>query len=110
MALRSGVTQILRELPGNLENAVKPELFQCYIEINTKVCESLAEAHRVYVLGITALVQCLVHDLSEEIDRGTYQFDCHPFLIRQNKWRACRYGMDAQRAGLVRRSVVEEAL
>jgi glutamate---cysteine ligase / carboxylate-amine ligase len=48
------------------------------------------------VLGLTALIQCLVYDLSEEIDRGTYQFDCHPFLIRQNKWRACRYGMDAK--------------
>ncbi len=49
-----------------------------------------------HVLGLTALIQCLVHDLSQEIDRGTYQFDCHPFLIRQNKWRACRYGMEAR--------------
>ena len=49
-----------------------------------------------HVLGLTALIQCLVHDLSEEIDRGTYQFDCHPFMVRQNKWRACRYGMEAQ--------------
>ena len=48
------------------------------------------------VLGLTALIQCLVYDLSEEIDRGTYQFDCHPFLIRQNKWCACRYGMKAK--------------
>lgn len=48
-----------------------------------------------HVLGITALIQCLVQDLSQEIDRGTYQSDCHPFLMRQNKWRACRYGMDA---------------
>jgi carboxylate-amine ligase len=48
------------------------------------------------VLRLTALVQCLVYDLSEEIDRGTYQYDCHPFMIRQNKWRACRYGMDAK--------------
>ena len=48
------------------------------------------------VLGLTALVHCLVHDLSEEIDRGTYQYNCHPFMIRQNKWRACRYGMDAR--------------
>ena len=47
------------------------------------------------VLALTALIQCLVHQLSEEIDRGTYQFDCHPFLVRQNKWRACRYGLDA---------------
>jgi carboxylate-amine ligase len=49
-----------------------------------------------HVLGLTALIQCLVHELSEEIDRGTYQYNCHPFLVRQNKWRACRYGMDAR--------------
>ena len=49
-----------------------------------------------HVLGLTALIQCLVFDLSEEIDRGTYQYDCHPFMVRQNKWRACRYGMDAK--------------
>jgi glutamate---cysteine ligase / carboxylate-amine ligase len=48
-----------------------------------------------HVLGLTALIQCLVYDLSEEIERGTYQYDCHPFMVRQNKWRACRYGMDA---------------
>ncbi len=48
-----------------------------------------------HVLGLTALIQCLVYDLSEEIERGTYQYDCHPFMVRQNKWRACRYGMEA---------------
>ncbi len=48
-----------------------------------------------YVLGLTALIQCLVYDLAQEIDRGTYQYDCHPFMVRQNKWRACRFGMDA---------------
>ncbi len=49
-----------------------------------------------HVLGITALIQCLVYDLSQEIDRGTYQYSCHPFMIRQNKWRAGRYGLDAK--------------
>jgi carboxylate-amine ligase len=49
-----------------------------------------------HVLGLTALIQCLVYDLSQEIDRGTYQYDCHPFMIRQNKWRACRYGLEAK--------------
>ena len=48
------------------------------------------------VLAITALIQCLVHELAREIDQGTYQFDCHPFLVRQNKWRACRHGMEAR--------------
>jgi carboxylate-amine ligase len=47
------------------------------------------------VLSLTALIQCLVQSLSEEIDGGTYQFDSHPMLVRQNKWRASRYGLEA---------------
>ena len=33
--------------------------------------------------------------LSDEIDRGTYQHDHHPMVVRQNKWRAARYGLNA---------------
>ena len=47
-------------------------------------------------LAIAALVQCLVKYLSDEIDLGTYQHDCHPMMVRQNKWRATRYGVRAQ--------------
>lgn len=47
-------------------------------------------------LAIAALVQCLVKALSDQIDEGTYQHDCHPMLVQQNKWRACRYGTAAQ--------------
>ena len=46
MALRSGATQILSEVPAELEGSVKPELFQCYIELNTKVCQNVAEVER----------------------------------------------------------------
>ncbi len=48
-----------------------------------------------HVCALTALVQCLVKSLSDEIDEGTYQFDCHPMMVRQNKWRAARFGLDA---------------
>ncbi len=48
------------------------------------------------VLGIAALTQCLVKALSDDIDRGAYQHDCHPMMVRQNKWRACRYGRGAE--------------
>lgn len=47
------------------------------------------------VLALTALSQCLVHALSQEIDAGTYQHNCHPMLVQQNKWAACRYGTGA---------------
>ncbi len=48
------------------------------------------------VLALTALTQCLVQALSEQIDEGVYQYDIHPIMVRQNKWKACRYGMRAE--------------
>ncbi len=47
-------------------------------------------------LSIAAYIQCLVKTLSDIIDEGAYQHDCHPFMVRQNKWRACRYGNHAK--------------
>jgi carboxylate-amine ligase len=46
-------------------------------------------------IALAALAQCLVSALSEEIDEGTYQHDSHPMLVRQNMWRAERFGLDA---------------
>lgn len=47
------------------------------------------------VCGLAALIQCLVRYLNDEIEEGTYQFDCHPMMVRQNKWRAARFGRNA---------------
>jgi carboxylate-amine ligase len=47
-------------------------------------------------LSITALIQCLVKALSDDIDQGAYQHDCHPMMVLQNKWRSCRYGLNAK--------------
>lgn len=47
-------------------------------------------------LAIAALIQCLVQALSDEIDEGAYQHDCHPMMVRQNKWRAARFGTKAE--------------
>ncbi len=47
-------------------------------------------------LAIAALVQCVVKALSDEIDQGAYQHDCHPMMVQQNKWRAARFGTAAQ--------------
>ena len=48
------------------------------------------------VTAITALVQCLVKALSDEIDEGCWRHESHPMMVRQNKWRACRYGRRAR--------------
>ncbi len=47
-------------------------------------------------MTIVALIHCLVRALSDDINEGAYQHDCHPMMVRQNKWRAARYGIDAQ--------------
>ena len=47
-------------------------------------------------LALAALIQCLVSSLSNEIDGGTYLHNFHPMMVRQNKWRASRFGLDAE--------------
>lgn len=62
--------------------------------VEVRVCDMPGNID--HVCGLTALVQCLVKALSDEIDEGTYQFDCHPMMVRQNKWRAARFGVGAR--------------
>lgn len=50
------------------------------------------------VLGLTALIQCLVQKISREIDDGRTEPECHPAIVRQNRWHACRYGLGARLA------------
>ena len=47
------------------------------------------------VLALTALIQCLVQDLSDAIDRGVAAADDDPLMVRQNRWRAGRFGPEA---------------
>ena len=47
-------------------------------------------------LALTALTQCLIVALSDQIDDGVCQHDIHPIVVRQNKWKAARYGMRAE--------------
>ena len=62
--------------------------------VEVRVCDMPGNLD--HVCGLTALIQCLVKKLSDEIDEGTYQFDCHPMMVRQNKWRAARFGGSAR--------------
>ena len=62
--------------------------------VEVRVCDMPGSLRDV--LTLTALIQSLVKTLSDLIDSGTYQHDCHPMMVRQNKWRACRYGTAVQ--------------
>ena len=61
--------------------------------VEIRVCDMPASLDQV--LSITALVQCLVHAISNEIEEGTYFAEYHPMMVQQNKWRAIRYGAEA---------------
>src|SRR6478752_4966131 len=43
-ALKSAIQDVLNGLPESLRGPIKPELMQCYLEINTDVCRSVREA------------------------------------------------------------------
>jgi carboxylate-amine ligase len=62
--------------------------------VEVRVCDMPGNLD--HVCGLAALIQCLVKYLSDQIDEGMYQFDCHPMMVRQNKWRAARYGISAR--------------
>ena len=62
--------------------------------VEIRVCDMPANLGQV--LALTAVVQCMVQAMSEEIDRGTYQSEYHPMMVQQNKWRATRFGPDAE--------------
>lgn len=62
--------------------------------VEVRICDMPGNLHDS--MAIAALVQSLIKALSHQIDEGAYQHDCHPMMVRQNKWRASRYGLDAQ--------------
>jgi carboxylate-amine ligase len=47
------------------------------------------------VVGLTALIQCLVQSISRDLDQGIVDAGVHPLVVKQNRWRACRYGIEA---------------
>ncbi|MFI6070534.1 glutamate--cysteine ligase [Actinoplanes sp. NPDC051343] len=57
--------------------------------------------------AIAALTQCLTEHFSSELDAGRDVPKLQPWFVRENKWRAARYGMDAI---LIRNAAGDERL
>jgi glutamate---cysteine ligase / carboxylate-amine ligase len=71
---------------------VRPSAANGTIEV--RICDMPADM--ADMLGLAAMIQCLVQSLSEEVDRGQGGPDPHPLMVRQNRWRACRFGLEAE--------------
>jgi YbdK family carboxylate-amine ligase len=61
--------------------------------VELRICDGLPTVHEVGM--VAALSQCLVDTLDREIDKGYTLPTPKGWVVRENKWRASRYGMDA---------------
>ncbi len=79
--------------------------------IEVRACDGMSTLPEL--AAVAALVQVLVEHFSRELDAGRSLPSLQPWYVRENKWRAARYGLDARvivdREG-TQRPVVEHLL
>ncbi|MGA8634820.1 MAG: glutamate--cysteine ligase [Candidatus Dormiibacterota bacterium] len=61
--------------------------------VEIRVCDGIPTLREVGVMA--ALSQCLVHQFDTMIDRGYTLPTPRAWLVRENKWRAARHGLEA---------------
>jgi carboxylate-amine ligase len=62
--------------------------------IEMRACDGLSSLEEIG--AVAAMVQCLVEYMSSLLDAGQEVPILQPWFVRENKWRAARYGMDAR--------------
>ncbi len=62
--------------------------------IEVRVCDGVSTFAEL--AGLTALIQCLVVHYDRRLDAGETLPWLPPWHVQENKWRAARYGLDAE--------------
>ena len=62
--------------------------------VEVRVCDGVSNLRELSAL--TALTHCLVVDLDRRLDAGEALPTMPPWHVQENKWRAARYGLDAE--------------
>jgi carboxylate-amine ligase len=62
--------------------------------VELRICDGLPTLDEIGC--IAALAQCLVERFDRQLDHGYTLPEPRPWLVRENKWRAARYGLDAE--------------
>jgi carboxylate-amine ligase len=65
-----------------------------YGTVEIRICDGLPTIEEV--CAVAALAQCLVELFDTQLDGGYRLPDPHGWVVRENKWRAARYGLDAR--------------
>ncbi len=61
--------------------------------LEVRYCDGVSTTAEI--ASLAALAQCLVEEFSTALDNGEEIPVMQPWFVRENKWRAARYGMDA---------------
>ncbi|QNN54115.1 glutamate--cysteine ligase [Nocardioides mesophilus] len=62
--------------------------------VEVRICDGVSNLRELGAL--TALTQCLVVDLDRRLEAGEELPTLPPWHVQENKWRAARYGLDAE--------------
>ncbi|MEM8560340.1 MAG: glutamate--cysteine ligase [Bacteroidota bacterium] len=85
--IRAGAIQTIREIWWD----IRPHPGFGTLEL--RICD--APSTLTETMALVALTQSLVVWLSECYDKGHPMTILRPWIVRENKWRACRHGLDA---------------
>ncbi|KAA9134986.1 glutamate--cysteine ligase [Microbacterium caowuchunii] len=86
--VRTGVMADATEVRWDIRPAPK------WGTIEIRACDGMSTLPEL--AAVAALTQVLVEDFSRRLDDGEDLEVLQPWFVRENKWRAARYGMDAE--------------
>ena len=62
--------------------------------VELRICDGLPTLDEI--TAVAAMAQCLVEQMDGQLDRGYTLPEPRAWVVRENKWRAARYGLDAE--------------
>ena len=77
-ALKSAISDVLNKVPAEHREKIKPELMQCYVEVNSDTCNSIDAIEEDLRKKILA-----IQSAADESGGGLYWTGTHPFSL----WR-----------------------
>ena len=88
LQIRTGAIETVREVWWD----VRPHPNFGTVEL--RICDGLPTLDEI--TAVAALAQCLVEQMDTQLDRGFRLPEPRAWVVRENKWRAARYGLDAE--------------
>jgi len=85
---KTGVIECLKDLRWDIRPSPR------FGTVEVRVSDGISTMHELR--AIVALTHCLVVDLEERLEAGETLPTLPAWHVRENKWRAARYGLDAE--------------